>query len=191
MKKPYQIEAQRAIKQLDAMAADGNPAVQMMLPMTEMMGWLRKGVGELIRQAGLQLMDLIMQEEVRELAGERSQPQSDRTAHRWGNERGYCVVMGQKVPIQRPRVRTTADKEVRVGSYEMFHRGEALTETVWSKLMLGLSTRKYGQAVREFSEAYGLEKSAISEHFIEASRGKLKTMMDARFASAGPNHSGP
>ena len=59
MKKPYQIEAQRAIKQLDAMAADGNPAVQMMLPMAEMMGWLRKGVGELIRQAGLQLMDLL------------------------------------------------------------------------------------------------------------------------------------
>ena len=180
MKKPYQIEAQRAIQQLDAMAADGNPAVQMMLPMAEMMGWLRKGVGELIRQAGLQLMDLLMQEEVRELAGERSQPQSDRTAHRWGNERGYCVVMGQKVPIQRPRVRTTGDQEVRLGSYEMFHRGEPLTETVWEKLMLGLSTRNYGQAIRQFTEAYGLEKSAVSEHFIEASRAKLKEMMERR-----------
>jgi len=31
----------------------------------------------------------------------------------------------------------------------MFHRGEPLTETVWEKLMLGLSTSKYGQAVRE------------------------------------------
>jgi putative transposase len=180
MKKPYQIEAQRAIKQLDAMAADGNPAVQMMLPMAEMIGWLRKGVGELVRQAGLQLMDLLMQEEVRELAGERSQRQSDRTANRWGSERGYCVVMGQKVPIRRPRVRTTDDKEVRLGSYEMFHRGEPLTETVWEKLMLGLSTRDFGQAVRQFTEAYGLEKSAVSEHFIEASRTKLKTMMERR-----------
>ena len=67
MKKPYQIETQRAVKQLEAMAADGDPAVQMVLPMAEMVGWLRKGVGELIRQAGLQLMDLLMQEEVREL----------------------------------------------------------------------------------------------------------------------------
>jgi transposase-like protein len=180
MKKPYQIEAQRAIKQLDAMAADGNPAVQMVLPMAEMIGWLRKGVGELIRQAGLQLMDLLMQEEVRELAGERSQRQSERTANRWGSERGYCVVMGQKVPIQRPRVRTTDDKEVRLGSYELFHRGEPLTETVWEKLMLGLSTRNYGQAIRQFTEAYGLEKSAVSEHFIEASRTKLKDMMERR-----------
>jgi transposase-like protein len=46
--------------------------------------------------------------------------------------------------------------------------------------MLGLSTRKYGRAVREFAEAYGLEKSAISEHFIEASREKLKEMMERR-----------
>jgi len=180
MKKLYQIEAQRAIKQLDAMAADGNPAVQMVLPMAEMVGWLRKGVGELIRQAGLQLMDLLMQEEVRGLAGERSQRQSERTANRWGSERGYCVVMGQKVSIQRPRVRTTDDKEVRLGSYEMFHRGEPLTETVWEKLMLGLSTRNYGDAIRQFTEAYGLEKSAISEHFIEASRAKLKAMMERR-----------
>jgi putative transposase len=180
MKKPYQIESQRAVKQFEAMAADGNPAVQMVLPMAEMVGWLRKGVGELIRQAGLQLMDLLMQEEVRELVGERSQRQAERTANRWGRERGYCVVMGQKVPVERPRVRTTDDQEVRLGSYEMFHRGEPLTETVWEKLMLGLSTRKYGQAVREFTEAYGLEKSAISEHFIEASRAKLKEMMERR-----------
>ena len=180
MKKPYQIEAQRAVKELAEMAADGNPSVQMVLPMAEMVGWLRKGVGELVRQAGLQLMDLLMQEEVRELVGERSQRQADRKANRWGSERGYCVVMGQKVPIDRPRVRTTEDKEVRLGSYEMFHRGEPLTETVWEKLMLGLSTRKYGQAVRQFTEAYGLEKSAVSEHFIEASRAKLKDMMERR-----------
>jgi transposase-like protein len=180
MKKPYQIEAQRAVKQLEAMANDGNPAVQMMLPMAEMVGWLRKGVGELVRQAGLQLMDLLMQEEVRELVGERSQRQAERSANRWGSEQGYCVVMGQKVPVKRPRVRTTDDQEVRLGSYEMFHRGEPLTETVWEKLMLGLSTRKYGQAVRQFSEAYGLEKSAISEHFIAASGAKLKDLMESR-----------
>ena len=180
MKKPYQIESQRAVKQFEAMAADGNGAVQMVLPLAEMVGWLRRGVGELIRQAGLQLMDLLMQEEVRELVGERSQRQAARTANRWGGEQGYCIVMGQKVPVKRPRVRTTDDTEVRLGSYEMFHRGEPLTETVWEKLMLGLSTRKYGQAVREFTEAYGLEKSAVSEHFIEASRAKLKDMMERR-----------
>lgn len=180
MKKPYQIEAQRAVKRLEQMTDEGKLTVQMVLPMAETMGWLRQGVGELIRQAGLQLIQLLMEEEVRELVGERSQPQADRQASRWGKERGYCVVMGQKVPIQRPRVRTTDDQEVRLGTYEMFHRGVPLTETVWEKLMLGLSTRRYGQAVREFREAYGLDKSAVSEHFIEASRQKLKELMERR-----------
>jgi len=151
LKKPYQIESQRAVKRLEEMAADGNPAVQMMLPMAEMVGWLRKGVGELIRQAGLQIMQLLMEEEVKSLVGERSRLVPERTANRWGSERGYCVVMGQKVPVERPRVRSTEDREIRLGSYEMFHRGEPLTETVWEKLMLGLSTRKYGRAVREFA----------------------------------------
>ena len=40
MKKPYQIEAQRAVKHLEGMAAEGNPAVQMVLPMAEVVGWL-------------------------------------------------------------------------------------------------------------------------------------------------------
>jgi putative transposase len=185
MKKPYQIEAHRAVRRLEEMAAEGNLAVELVLPMAEMMGWLRKGVGELIRQAGVHIIGLMMEEEVRELVGERSQPQAEREANRWGTERGYCIVMGQKVPIERPRVRTAGDgpegnQEVRLGSYELFHRGEPLTETVWEKLMLGLSTRKYGQAVRQFTEAYGLDKSAVSDHFIEASRAKLKQLMERR-----------
>jgi putative transposase len=180
MKKPYQIESQRAVRRLEEMAADGNPAVQMVLPMAEMVGWLHKGVGELVRQAGLQLIQLLMEEEVKQLVGERNRSTPERTANRWGTERGYCVVMGQKVPIERPRVRSTEDREIRLGSYEMFHRGEPLTETVWEKLMLGLTTRKYGDAVRQFTEAYGLEKSAVSEHFIEASRARLKQLMERR-----------
>src|SRR5439155_25530963 len=130
--------------------------------------------------AGLQVMELLMEEEVRQVVGPRSERQENRKASRWGSEQGYSIVMGQKVPIERPRVRTTENQEVRLGSYEMFHRGEPLTETVWQKLMAGLSTRNYDKAVRQFSEAFGLEKSAVSEHFIEASRTKLKEMMERR-----------
>jgi len=117
---------------------------------------------------------------VNQLVGERSRLLTDREANRWGTERGYCVMMGQKVPVERPRVRSTDKREIRLGSYEMFHRGEPLTETVWEKLMLGLTTRKYGEAVRQFTDAYGVEKSAVSEHFIEASRAKLKQLMERR-----------
>ena len=53
-----------------------------------------------------------------------------------------------------------------LGSYALFRRCEPLDDAVWDKLMLGLSTRNYSQAVREFAAAYGIEKSAVSEHFV-------------------------
>jgi hypothetical protein len=81
----------------------------MVLPMAEMVGWLRKGVGELIRQAGLQLMDLMMQEEVRVLVGERSQRRVERTATRWGSERGYCVVMASALSRTDPPILSKSD----------------------------------------------------------------------------------
>jgi putative transposase len=46
------------------------------------------------------------------------------------------------------------------------------------KTHAGATTRKYGNAVRQFTEAYGLEKSAVSERYIEASRAKLKALME-------------
>src|SRR5436305_5198178 len=79
-------------------------------------------------------MDLLMEEEVRELAGERSKRQPERTASRWGSEQGYCVVMGQKVPIQRPRVRTVEDKEVRGVSRDRWSSGGPAEATVLTAL---------------------------------------------------------
>ena len=73
----------------------------MIFPMTEVVSLLQEGVGHLMREAGLALMSLVMEEEVRHLAGERHEQHPARRAHRWGKEAGYCVVDGQKVPIQR------------------------------------------------------------------------------------------
>jgi transposase-like protein len=45
-------------------------------------------------------------------------------------------------------------------------------------MMRGLSTRNYGAVVKDFHNAYGIEKSAVSENFIEASREKVKQLME-------------
>jgi hypothetical protein len=41
------------------------------------------------------------------------------------------AIDGERAPIRRPRVRGVDGQEVRFGSYELFHRGEPLTEAVW------------------------------------------------------------
>jgi putative transposase len=178
MKKRYQIEQQRAVQQFRQLATEQNPDVQMILPMADIVGLLQQGVGHLLRQAGLELMSLVMDEEVRHLAGERHQQHPGRRAHRWGKEDGYCVVDGQKVPIQKTRLRTKDKHEQRLGSYELFQRSGPMQAGVWDKMMRGLSTRNYGAVVKDFQDAYGVEKSAVSKNFIEASREKVKRLME-------------
>lgn len=97
--------------------------------------------------------------------------------HRWGKEDGYCVVDGQKVPIRRTRLRNQENREQRLGSYELFQRSATLERSVWDTMMRGLSTRNYGAVVQQFQQAYGIEKSAVSDHFIEASREKLRELL--------------
>jgi putative transposase len=80
------------------------------------------------------------------------------------------VVDGQKVPIRRTRLRTADKREQRLGSYELFQRSGPIQASVWDKMMRGLSTRNYGAVVKDFQNAYGIEKSAVSENFIEAVR---------------------
>src|SRR3989442_1014693 len=178
MKKQYQIDKQRAVQQFRRLATEENPNIQMILPLAEIVGLLQDGVGHLLREAGLTLMSLVMEEEVRHFAGERHEQHEGRLAHRWGKEDGYSVVDGQKVPIKRTRLRNKENREQRLGSYELFQRSGPLQKAVWDKMMRGLSTRNYGAVVREFQQAYGIEKSAVSENFIEASRGKVKELME-------------
>ncbi|OFW04123.1 MAG: hypothetical protein A3G20_08940 [Acidobacteria bacterium RIFCSPLOWO2_12_FULL_59_11] len=173
MKRRYQIEGHRAVQSFRRWAAEKNPNIQMILPLAEAVSLLQAGVGPLLREAGLALMNLVMEDEVRQLAGERHQQHPDRCAHRWGKEKGYCVVDGQKVPIRRTRLRDKQNCEQRLGSYELFQRSAPLERSVWDTMMRGLSTRNYGAVVQQFQQAYGIEKSAVSENFIEASREKL------------------
>jgi putative transposase len=178
MQKRYQIDKQRAVQQFRRLATETNPNIQMILPLAGIAGMLQEGVGHLMREAGLLLMMGVMEEEVRHVVGERSVPNASRQANRWGKEKGYCVVDGQKVPIQRTRVRDINNREVKLGSYELFQRSGPLEAAVWDKMMRGLSTRNYGPVVKDFASAYGVEKSAVSENFIEASREKLKELME-------------
>ena len=153
MKKRYQIDRERAVRRFRKQAEESEQELQLHLPLKEVAAALQEGVGHLMRQAGLELMQLIMDNEVRNTAGERYERREAEQPFRWGREKGFLVVDGQKVPIERPRLRSEDGSEQRLGSYELFGRNEPLDEAVWDKLMLGLSTRNYAKAVRAFAQS--------------------------------------
>src|SRR5882757_4246203 len=123
------------------------------------------------------LAEEMMGYEVTALVGPKNQANPERVNVRWGSEPGYCVVGGQKIPLQRPRVRDTRKREVPLSSYELMQRASLMGDSVWQKVIHGLTTRRYSEVVKELEQAYGIEKSTISEHFIEASRQRLQKLL--------------
>ena len=65
MKRRYQIAVHRAVQSFRRWAREENPNIQMVLPLAEVVSLLQEGVGHLLREAGLALMQLVMEEEVR------------------------------------------------------------------------------------------------------------------------------
>ena len=175
MKPRYQKEAAKAAEQFQDWAKQSQQPIQLMFPILPMIELAKQGLGELVRHLGKMFIEEVLEVEAEYLAGPRSKPTEEREAYRWGREQGYCVIDSQKVPIARPRVRSKVhNQEIPLGSYELFQRASLLEESVWHKIMHGLSTRTYKEVVQQFIDAYGVEKSTVSEHFIEASRKKLE-----------------
>jgi len=178
LERPYQIEDRRAMQRFETSLKDRESPVQLLLPALEIAAAMREGVGELIRRAGLELISLLMEQEVETVVGKRHAPAPGRTAYRWGQDEGWCRIDGQKVPVKRPRAREVDGKEVKLGSYVSFQHDPQFHPKLWHEVMRGLSTRNYGRTVRRFAEAYGIEKSAVSEQFVEASRKKLRQLLE-------------
>lgn len=168
MKKAYQ----------EAEVSGSERAVQISLPMAEVLASLEQGLGELVRKVGRMFIESVLESEVEQIAGPRSCRRQTRQAYRWGVEQGSCLIDGQRVPIARPRVRECGGgKELPLGTYQLFQQVTPAEETVWSNIMRGLSMRDYKLVLQQFLDAYGLEKSTVSERFVEASRKKLEQLM--------------
>jgi hypothetical protein len=83
-------------------------------------------------------------------------------------------------------VRSPENREQRLGSYALFQRSAPPQHTVWNKMMRGPSTRNYGPVVREVREAYGMEKSAVSDNFSSRPAGRsCRSYWSALWASCG------
>jgi putative transposase len=178
MKKRYQIDQQRAVQEFQQLAREENPNLQMIFPMTEVVGLLQERSGPPHARSRVALMSLVMEEEVRHLAGERHEQHPARRAHRWEKKPVTAWWTGRRF---RSRERVCAARKIReqrLGSYELFQRSGPMEHAVWDKMMRGLSTRNYGAVVKDFHEAYGVEKSAVSDNFIASSREKLQALME-------------
>jgi len=141
MKKRHQIDQQRAVQEFRQLAHEENPSLQMIFPMTEVVGLLQEGVWPSHARGRVGVEEPGDGGRGASPGGGAARAACGAAGPPLGKEAGYCVVDGQKVPIERTRLRTPENREQRLGSYEMFQRSGPMEHAVWDKLMRGLSTR--------------------------------------------------
>src|SRR5665213_2337578 len=151
--------------------------------MTYLADELREGLLALAVGTGLQVMHAILEESVTDLCGPKGRHDAERIAVRHGTEDGSVVLGGRKVPVRRPRVRSTdGSGEVAIPAYEHFSSTEVLGAMAMEKMLAKLSTRRYtlglepvGTAVEARSS--GKSRSAVSRRFVERTETALAELL--------------
>src|SRR5260370_282573 len=163
------------------MAGDGRyTLVRVPLPIAEVWGEMQGEVEQLTGQAGLQILRAILENEVTHRVGPPHRPNPTAGCVRWGKQPGYVVFAGQKIPLERPRVRTREGQEVELESYGQLQQDGKLQRAVRERMVAGLSTRNYRRAGETVLEGYGIEKSSVSRQFVAASSHQLRVLCERR-----------
>jgi transposase-like protein len=179
VKKDYQIKAATAAT--NELAMPDTVAVAM----GELAETVKEGLLALAVGAGLQVMQVMMEESVTAVCGPKGRHNPDRTAVRHGTEDGSVTLGGRRVPVRRPRARSAdGTSEVAVPAYDLFASTELLGDMALQRMMAKLSTRRYSAGLEPVgttveSTARSTSKSAVSRRFVAATESALATMLAA------------
>jgi len=170
---------------VESQALGARVSVELPVSVAEVIDGVSEEVERLTGQAGLLIMKAVMDAEVESLAGPKGKHDPGRRTTRWTPQQGYVVLAGKKVNVTRPRVRSLEGREANLSSYQRFQSAPRRQASICRKLIHGLSTRKYEQAVEDFTDGYGISKSAVSRELVEATRSALQKLCERRIDELG------
>src|SRR3972149_2575413 len=160
--------------------AGGELAVRLPLPLVEVWEELQAEVERLAGEAGLKILRALLGDEGNPQGGPPYRPAPASGRFRWGRQPGYVVFGGQKIPLERPRVRTREGQEVELENYRKLQHDGKMQRAVAERIVCGLSTRKYRRAVQATLQGYGIRKSSVSRHFVRATAKQLRGLCERR-----------
>ena len=133
-------------------------------------------------EVGLKMAECLLEDEVTRRCGERHERQSSRIETRHGHQSGYVVLSGQKVPVERPRIRSTQRPgEAGLENYAVLQSPDAMAEATLRRLVNGVSCRRYEQVVDLARDGFGVKKSSVSRGFVRASADEVRKLSERRF----------
>lgn len=114
------------------------------------------------------------------LCGPKGIWQPEREAYRYGHDEGRLVLGGRTVKVPRPRVRGVNGGEFELPTWRRFSEQDPLHERALEQILLGVSTRKYGnslEAIPEGLEAGATSSSSVSRRFVAATQSRVEAFL--------------
>jgi transposase-like protein len=150
----------------------------------EVLSLLQGSLDTLAIELGRQVVNQFLERDVDELCGPRYQRQPERSATRYGHQSGFACIGGQKVSLNRPRVRSTRpdEGEVTLPLYEKLQQPDALPQAFLRRMVRGVSCRDYEGVMDLAAESFGVKKSSVSRGFVRASAKGLREWSCRRYA---------
>jgi transposase-like protein len=143
---------------------------------------LQEGLHAFGVMLGVEVAKLFMNEEVERLCGARYEHRAEREATRHGWQPGVITIGGQKLPVRRPRVRSTKGQgEVPLSVYGLAQREEAMPEAVLRRAVRGVSCRDYEGVIEKVRDGFGVRRSSVSRGFLRSSSKKIEELTARRF----------
>jgi transposase-like protein len=159
-----------------------NRQVPLPLDRDELLALMQDSLESLAVELGLLVASDILEDEVARLCGARYRHQPGRTHTRYGRQRGVVTLAGQKLPIERPRVRRAdGGGEVPLETYGRLQSPDAMPRAVLRRMVRGVSTRDYEDVIDIAREGFGVAKSSVSRDFVRGSAADVKALAERRF----------
>jgi putative transposase len=156
--------------------------IQLPLDRDELLGLMQDSLETLAIELGLLVATGLLEDEVTRLCGPRYERQPDRIHTRYGRQRGMATLVGQKIAIERPRVRRTdGGGEVPLETYTRLQSPAAMPQAVLRRMVRGVSTRDYEEVIDIARDGFGVAKSSVSRDFVRASAAAVKALTERRF----------
>jgi len=156
--------------------------LQMQFNRAQLMQMMQDGMHSLALELGRIVAVGILEDEVTQLCGSSHRRNPERQQVRHGYDPGWITLGSQKVPIERPRVRSVKDRgEVRLHNYPQLQQSNQMADSVLRRMVRGVSCRDYEQVVDTARAGFGIKRSSVSRAFKRSQTVKVRQFCQRRW----------
>jgi len=152
------------------------PSVQIPLPLLSALEEAESAFFGLCVETGKQVLAAMMEHDRIALCGPAGRHDAERKAVRAGSTESAVVLGGRRIGLRRPRVRSVADREIPLPSFEAASKADPLDRHTLEAIASGVTMRRYGRSLERLPAGEidrSTSRSSVSRRFVALTQRRL------------------